>query len=140
MCRRTHRRFVAAVPAARQARQFATATLAAAIDGTGSAVVDDAELVVGELVVNAIQADASSVDLQLEVHYDRIEIAVTDDGTGRPTLRVAASDDPSGRGLQIVAAVAADWGATVDADGRTVVWATMRCDPQYTTELACEYR
>ena len=42
-------------------------------------VVDDCGLVLGELVANAIKADADTIDVSVQLHHGRIEPAVTDD-------------------------------------------------------------
>jgi two-component sensor histidine kinase len=104
-------------------------------------VVDDCGLVVGELIANAIQADANTIDVSVELHHGRIGLAVTDDAHGwlagpsptRPGCR-------GGRGLQIIAALAACWGATIDEDRHTIVWVQLFCNPLATNGVQCRYR
>ncbi len=68
-------------------------------------------LVVSELSTNAVEAlDDTSAEFTLRVQNfdDRVEIAVTDNGPGfaRAVSRPgAASDNPRGRGLQVVRAL-----------------------------------
>lgn len=83
--------------------------------------VDDAELIISELVTNAVLHSRSRHGM-LTVHGERypgyIWIEVRDAG-GNWEPR---SDDEGGRGLAIVTALATEWGVDGDARGRTV-WA-----------------
>ena len=57
-----------------------------------------------------------------------MRIEVTDDVAGWPRVRAASPDDPSGRGLQLVAALAEGWGVSRVRGGGKLVWATVRLD------------
>jgi anti-sigma regulatory factor (Ser/Thr protein kinase) len=88
----------------------------------------DAALIASELVGNAVRHAAALPSGHLAVEW-RIEdgpsylIAVTDGGGVHPvSIKQADVCDTSGRGLAIVAAVADDWGVSVD-EGSTTVWA-----------------
>jgi anti-sigma regulatory factor (Ser/Thr protein kinase) len=59
-------------------------------------VVDDCGLVVGELIANAIQADANTIDVSVELHHGRIGLAVTDDAHGWPVLHPPDLDATGG--------------------------------------------
>lgn len=63
--------------------------------------------------------------IRLHVLSDRTSIVVRvwDGNDGMPVLRYAAPDDESGRGLEIIDALAADWSAYREAGGGKVVWA-----------------
>lgn len=87
--------------------------------------VDDAKLIVSELVTNAIQQDASNVHLVLQLTGDVLHLEVSDWGGGHPVRRDPRPEEASGRGLNIVDCLADSWGAAV-AEGRTTVW----CDVQ----------
>ena len=99
--------------------------------GLPSSVIENALIVVTELVTNAIlhaqpvrSGDVPpAVGLQWTVIDDRIMINVTDGGgPERPRLRQPSSADDDGRGLSIVDAVALEWG--VDSEpGRVCVHA-----------------
>ena len=103
-------------------------------------VVDDCGLVVGELTANAIQADANTIDVSVELHHGRIGLVVTDDAHGWPVVHPPDLDATGGRGLQIIAALAACWGATIDEDRHTIVWVQLFCNPLATNGVQCRYR
>jgi anti-sigma regulatory factor (Ser/Thr protein kinase) len=141
MCQRALHRFANVdVSTVRAARHVATAVIRDAIVDAPTELVEDAELVADELVANAVRAGARSIEMVLELHYDRIEVAVTDDANGWPMPRQPDVRAMSGRGLQIVEALTTSWGVTREADKRTTVWAHLQCDPSYTTELTCSAR
>jgi two-component sensor histidine kinase len=140
MCTEVHRQFSAATATARQARQFALATLTNAVPHADTNVIDDCELVIGELAANAINAQANLVDVTIHLHHNRVELAVTDDAHGWPTPQPPDPAAASGRGLQIVDALSAQWGVTIGADRRTTVWAHVSCNPLQTTNLRCRFR
>lgn len=89
----------------------------------------DAVTVVSELVGNAarharpLRGDVISVTWTAT--RDQVEVSVTDGGAaGMPTLRAADWDAVDGRGLQIVAGLAARWGVEIEGKRRRV-WAVL---------------
>jgi DNA-binding NarL/FixJ family response regulator len=87
------------------------------------AVLDQAELVVSELVTNAVSHGHSGCELRIGLTEDTLRIAVTDRGDGTPDVLATTGRDEHGRGLVLVSAVAAAWGVdTTPGDGK-VVWA-----------------
>ncbi|HZQ57164.1 MAG TPA: ATP-binding protein [Acidimicrobiales bacterium] len=108
------------------ARHDAAQRLAAA--GVGAPLLEDAVLVAGELITNAIRHAATEFTLTLDVTAERVRIEVGD-GDTRPPVPVAAdAAATSGRGLVLVAAVANGWGfETTDHDGVSgkTVWAEL---------------
>jgi anti-sigma regulatory factor (Ser/Thr protein kinase) len=82
------------------------------------------ELILSELLTNAIQAGCSTVTVRVATDTRAIRIGVTDDAGGIPLARPAAPTDLSGRGLAIVTAVADDWGV-LRSGSRKEVWATL---------------
>jgi len=92
-------------------------------------VVDEAEIVVSELVSNAIRHARPLADGNLRVHWKVkagvVEVEVTDggsDSTPRPAPRTVWA--ASGRGLRIVRSLAHEWGVSEDRHG-TTVWASV---------------
>ena len=98
------------------------------VAGVGSALAADVEIILGELLGNALlhgePRDDGSVGVAwLIADAGQVRVAVTDGG--RP-VGLHAYDAPSfagtGRGLRIVAELAADWGVELRDPGVTV-WA-----------------
>jgi anti-sigma regulatory factor (Ser/Thr protein kinase) len=92
-------------------------------------VVDEAEIVVSELVSNAIRHARPLADGNLRVHWKVkagvVEVEVSDGGgesTPRPAPRTVWA--ASGRGLRIVRSLAHEWGVSEDRNG-TTVWASV---------------
>ncbi|MGW0396039.1 SpoIIE family protein phosphatase [Streptomyces sp. NPDC003042] len=80
------------------------------------------ELVVSELVTNAIRYAAAG-PIQLRLIRDQTLICeVSDSGYTSPHLRHAAGDDEGGRGLFIVAQTTQQWGTRYTATGK-IIWA-----------------
>ena len=92
-------------------------------------VVDEAEIVVSELMGNAIRHARPLADGMVRVRWKVksgvVEVEVSDGG-GPSTPRPAppALWSTSGRGLRIVRSLAHEWGVTEDKHGRTV-WASL---------------
>ncbi|MFC5908495.1 ATP-binding protein [Streptacidiphilus monticola] len=83
-------------------------------------LIDSAEMVVSELVTNALRYGSGPVDLTLALTDRTLRIAVADEGTSLPAPRDAASDAQGGRGLQIVELLADSWEVVVRLTGKTV--------------------
>jgi Histidine kinase-like ATPase domain len=105
---------------------------------------DDAELIIAELVVNAVRhglraapqavtasapgvAGASALRLCLLRRVGEVMLAVTDPSNEAPTPRAPGWTGESGRGLQIVGALSYVWGwSPIEGRGKAV-WAVLRC-------------
>ncbi|MEK2476978.1 SpoIIE family protein phosphatase [Streptomyces noursei] len=80
-----------------------------------------AELVLSELVTNAIRYGTAPI--QVRLLYDRaLTCEVSDASSTAPHLRHAATTDEGGRGLFLVAQLAQAWGTRYTATGK-VIWA-----------------
>lgn len=92
-------------------------------------VIDEAEIVVAELVSNALRHARPLNDGTLRVRWKTkggvVEVEVSDGG-GPSTPRPAppALWSSSGRGLRIVRSLAHEWGVAEERHGRTV-WASL---------------
>ncbi|MET9896990.1 SpoIIE family protein phosphatase [Streptomyces sp. NPDC006446] len=83
-----------------------------------------AELVVSELVTNAIRYGESPIRLRL-IHDDETLICeVSDSSHTAPHLRRAKTFDEGGRGLLLVAQLTQRWGSRHTPDGKTI-WAEL---------------
>lgn len=83
-------------------------------------LADVAELLVSELVTNALRHSHSRpVDLRL-VRGDTLLCEVDDDDHELPTLLNAGPTDEFGRGLRLVSTLAREWGTSRTSAGKTV--------------------
>ncbi|WP_328874842.1 SpoIIE family protein phosphatase [Streptomyces sp. NBC_00287] len=83
-------------------------------------LVDLAELLVSELVTNALRHSHSRpVELRL-VRGDTLLCEVDDDDHELPTLMNAGPGDELGRGLRLVSTLAREWGTSRTSAGKTV--------------------
>lgn len=80
-----------------------------------------AELLVSELVTNAVRHTRDLLQLEVRARDGRLLVAVTDDAPDPPVLRSRDDEGQSGRGMQIVDALADRWGVTL-GDDRKSVW------------------
>lgn len=88
-------------------------------------VREAAEIVVTELVTNAVEHASSASLVDVERGPSSFRLAVRDwDTAALPSVALPPATSPRGRGLAMVAAVAADWGIQTHPDGKTV-WAEM---------------
>ena len=117
----------AASDAVPRARQFVRAVLASATDDQR----DDAELVVAELVTNAVLHGLPPVRLRVQHAGDVVRVEVHDTGRQRPVAMRGGVDAMTGRGLALVGSLSREWGVTPTSDGGKVVWAEV---PETTDE------
>jgi anti-sigma regulatory factor (Ser/Thr protein kinase) len=113
-------------------RDFTRITL----DLWGLATLTDlAELVVSELVTNALRHGIPSARKIVTEHCVRLRLLaqapfvmcmVTDPGQGIPVLRDSDPAAESGRGLTVVEACCVRWGWHLLDEGGKVVWALLR--------------
>jgi len=91
-------------------------------------IIDDAALVLTEILGNAIRhcapVTSGELDVSWAVRDDSVSVSVEDPCDQLPTLRCAPPDAPSGRGLAIVQALSTDWGVDRTPRGKRV-WARL---------------
>jgi anti-sigma regulatory factor (Ser/Thr protein kinase) len=113
--------------AVRTARKHAQAC---ALEFGLSALADTIELVVSEIVTNAVRATSSLPDSSLTAPVVRLFLAsdlhcmliqVWDASSQMPTRQNARPNDESGRGLMLVDCLSIEWGAYPEDNGK-VVW------------------
>jgi serine phosphatase RsbU (regulator of sigma subunit) len=83
-------------------------------------LVPTAELLVSELVTNAVRYAQGKIKLRL-VREGVLTLEVFDDSAALPRLRHPGNEDERGRGLQVVSQLAQRWGARRTQSGK-VVW------------------
>jgi hypothetical protein len=114
-------------------RNFTRSTL---VEWDMPALADVAELVVSELVTNALRhgipsacqlvSDHCAVRLRLLAQAPFVMCMVTDPGANIPVLRESEPTSESGRGLNVVECCSVRWGWHLLDDGGKVVWALLR--------------
>ncbi|MEV1053821.1 ATP-binding protein [Streptomyces sp. NPDC059017] len=82
---------------------------------------DDLGLLSSEVINNAIRHTSGPCSVTVRWTGARLRVEVTDTAAGLPTPRGRAPYAESGRGLLLVASVAASWGSARTATGK-VVW------------------
>jgi PAS domain S-box-containing protein len=85
-------------------------------------LLDTAELVVSELVTNAMLHTATQIDLRATVDEHGLHLEVADGSPTQPTEREHAALAGTGRGLALVHDLTEQWGVRAAGDGK-VVWA-----------------
>ena len=102
-----------------------------------AALTDVAELVVSELLTNALRhglpsarrlVDDCPIRLRLLGQSPYLMCLVTDPGIAIPMLRESGPFAESGRGLNVVESCCVRWGWHLPEGGGKVVWALMRPD------------
>jgi anti-sigma regulatory factor (Ser/Thr protein kinase) len=93
-------------------------------------VADDAELIVSELMTNALKAagplpDIQPIVLNLQASDEYLIIQVWDALPAAPAPAAHAIDSETGRGLEIVSLLSDRWGFYHPADGGKLVWAAL---------------
>ncbi|HHU10856.1 MAG TPA: ATP-binding protein [Intrasporangiaceae bacterium] len=113
--------------ASAEARQVVVTDLIAR--GIDESIIDEAELVLSELVANSVRHASPLPDGTIRVHWKArngvVELEVSDGGgPTQPSVRRPAPWAPSGRGLRIVRSLAHEWGILEDR-GTMSVWAAL---------------
>ena len=95
-------------------------------------IQDDVELVVSELVTNALgQGTMTAFLIVFRSSTHEVEVAVWDDGPGLPQAQQHDPEAESGRSLLIVQARSNSWGCRPGRDGTgKVVWARLGPKPR----------
>lgn len=103
----------------RAARRFVTETLSVWEVGD---LLDNVNLLVTELVTNAIVHADSEAEVAVVLTPTRLRVEVGDQGDALPARREAEDYDTSGRGMALVETLAADWGIDPQPGGGKVIW------------------
>jgi anti-sigma regulatory factor (Ser/Thr protein kinase) len=79
-----------------------------------------AMLLTSELVTNAIVHAQSPLTVAVALENQRVRVAVSDQSDSIPVRSKTTPSDESGRGLQLVDALARSWGVEPAAGGKAV--------------------
>jgi anti-sigma regulatory factor (Ser/Thr protein kinase) len=115
--------FSAEPQAAASARQFVAEVLKGW--GHSASLLEDAKLIVSELATNAVRHANSPFSVEICPKGSIVRLSVRDASRTVPSLRGRDALAESGRGLQIVDALSADWGVEFSGQDKAV-WAELR--------------
>lgn len=87
-----------------------------------------AQQVVSELATNALLHGRTDFTVSLQLVDDRLRLSVSDASPRRPVRRQHTADATTGRGLALVAVLAAEWGVAPHGSGKTV-WCDLTPTP-----------
>src|SRR4051812_17299007 len=104
-----------------RARRFTAEALAS----TDPSMTEDAQLVVTELVTNALLHGAPPVVLRISPTPSRVRIEVEDTGREMPIRMRGSVESMTGRGLALVSRVTSGWGVEPAGARGKVVWAEL---------------
>jgi GAF domain-containing protein len=127
-----------ALGAEAEAVPHARAFVTSALNGSAPGLVDNAHLVVTELVTNALLHGAPPAMLRLVPEGDGIRVEVDDAGRSLPVQLARRNDAMTGRGLELVAAVSTRWGVEPNSTGGKTVWAHVTADSADTSAAETE--
>ena len=107
-----------------RARKWAVAHAASVSGGDTADVV---ELLVSELVTNAILHAGTDFTLSVSYEDGLLRVEVRDTSAAKARQRHYGAGATTGRGLGLVEALATEWGVETDAEGKTV-WFTLQVE------------
>ncbi|MEU6710356.1 ATP-binding protein [Nonomuraea sp. NPDC046802] len=87
----------------------------------------DAQLVVSELVTNAMRHGGGAVQLRLLSYQAELACVVTDHSRSVPLASTADVYAEFGRGLRLIDALCTAWGWVSPGEARKQVWAILAC-------------
>jgi CheY-like chemotaxis protein len=111
----------ARLPAAPQAASEARRLLRDIVAEDDCGIIDNAELLVSELVTNSVVHASSSPTVDIQVTATSVRVEVRDDDPTLPEIHQPDPERTGGRGLFLVDQIASRWGVEPSGDGK-VVW------------------
>jgi len=90
-----------------------------------SDLIDDSQLVLGELATNAVLHARSVFAVRVRFDGSNLHLSVSDASPVIPTPENPEPTALSGRGLRLVAALATEWGVATDLPAGKTVWAKL---------------
>ena len=110
-----------AMNAVPEARRFAAGALA----DVAADAIDNVQLLVSELVTNALFHGQPPVLLRLIQQDHTVRVEVEDTGHALPVEMASSGESMTGRGLALVSTLSSGWGVQRTAKGGKVVWAQL---------------
>jgi hypothetical protein len=124
--------FTGSPAGARAARHFVRDALA----GTDDSSLDTILLLTSEVATNAVLHTDGMFEVRVEVLDEGgVRVSVTDDSTDVPRPRVTPIDATTGRGLNLVDALASAWGVDDHRNGKVVWFEVGRVSPRAESDL-----
>jgi anti-sigma regulatory factor (Ser/Thr protein kinase) len=120
-CRTTH-----GLPRDPAAAGLARRELVSGLSDVPDDVVEVAKVLISELVTNALRHGRGLITMSVDRDERSITVRVTDEGPQVPVVRDHDLTALSGRGLQLVEALAEGWGTERAVGGGKVVWFRLR--------------
>jgi DNA-binding NarL/FixJ family response regulator len=109
------------LPAASSSPRRARAWVRDLLGADDAELVSSVELLVSELVTNAVVHAESAPRIEVHVARQGVRVAVRDDDPSLPRPRDPDAGRPGGRGLRLVESISNRWGAE-PTNGGKVVW------------------
>jgi anti-sigma regulatory factor (Ser/Thr protein kinase) len=91
-----------------------------ALTGCSEETIATAQLLVSELVTNAVLHAGPPLVLGIQLNGDQTRIVVTDGSSAHPLARPIHDDTADGRGLPLVEALSSSWGWHIAGPGKSV--------------------
>lgn len=88
--------------------------------GIDQPVIDDAALLVTEVVTNAVIHAQTSITVEVTRDDEHLRFRVSDLDDHQVTRRHPSEQEPTGRGMFLVDSIASDWDVVYGDDGKTV--------------------
>lgn len=88
-------------------------------------VLDDAVLLVSELVTNSVLYGGPPIVVAVDCHESAMQVRVRDGAPGLPVPGDPGPDDENGRGLALMEMLSEDWGVDAEPAGK-YVWFRVR--------------
>ncbi|WP_309225697.1 ATP-binding protein [Quadrisphaera sp. INWT6] len=95
-----------------------------------ASVLDEAQLLVSELVTNAVRHGSPPITTEVGCRGQAgLHVRVTDGATSEPLVRTPAVDDVGGRGMLLVDLLSSAWGVEPGSTGKAVWFELAPGDP-----------
>ena len=108
------------------AARLARRRLASELPDLPGDVVEVAQVLTSELVTNAVQHGRGPIRMSVACDGSSLTVRVADDGAEAPVVRDRDLDASRGRGMQLIEALATQWGTEpVGGGAGKAVWFTL---------------